>query len=497
MSPDPVAADALAAADDVGAPQEVARNRPLTRPRPGHADLVGMQKYGFDDARPVLERASARETAARVALGCVAVGLPRAGLRHPAGLAHRGDRHRGRWPTTRCCRPRTTWTRSTPTRCAASTPPGPRRWSPRSRRPARTATPSAASSRSLAYGLPPGLGSHVHWDRRLDAQLAAALMGIQAIKGVEVGDGFRTAARRGSAGARRDGARRRRRDPAPHRPRRRHRGRHVHRRRAAGPRGDEADQHGARARWTPSTSPPASRPRRSTSAPTSAPSRPPAWWPRRWSRWCWPRRAREVRRRLASPRPRATTAATSTRSPRRCARGERHRPPAGRPRRAAGVGQDHGRAERSRRGSGSPCATPTRPSRQAAGRSDLRHLRRRRRGDVPRARAARGPGALAGHDGVLSLGGGAVLDRRTPSGCWPATPSSSSHVGIADAAKRVGFDRSRPLLALQPARAVGAADGRSAARSTSGCDRALRRHRRPHPRGRRRRDRGPAGATRP
>ena len=72
MSPDPVAADALAAADDVGAPQEVARNRPLTRPRPGHADLVGMQKYGFEDARPVLERASARETAARVALGCVA-----------------------------------------------------------------------------------------------------------------------------------------------------------------------------------------------------------------------------------------------------------------------------------------------------------------------------------------------------------------------------------------------------------------------------------------
>src|SRR5664280_2261005 len=72
MSPDPVAASALAAADDVGAPQEIARNKPLTRPRPGHADLVGMQKYGFGDARPVLERASARETAARVALGAVA-----------------------------------------------------------------------------------------------------------------------------------------------------------------------------------------------------------------------------------------------------------------------------------------------------------------------------------------------------------------------------------------------------------------------------------------
>src|SRR3954468_19469840 len=71
MSPDPVDEASLAAADDVGAPQEVARNRPLTRPRPGHADLAGMQKYGFDDARPVLERASARETAARVALGAV------------------------------------------------------------------------------------------------------------------------------------------------------------------------------------------------------------------------------------------------------------------------------------------------------------------------------------------------------------------------------------------------------------------------------------------
>ena len=118
MSPDPVAADALAAADDVGAPQEVARNRPLTRPRPGHADLVGMQKYGFEDARPVLERASARETAARVALGCVAVGAswsrPTASgsSRTPWRSAPRA------WPTTRRCRPRTTWTPSTPTRCA-------------------------------------------------------------------------------------------------------------------------------------------------------------------------------------------------------------------------------------------------------------------------------------------------------------------------------------------------------------------------------------------
>jgi hypothetical protein len=80
MSPDPVSADVLAASDDVGAPQEIARNKPLTRPRPGHADLAGMQKYGFDDARPVLERASARETAARVALGTVAQQFLRAVL---------------------------------------------------------------------------------------------------------------------------------------------------------------------------------------------------------------------------------------------------------------------------------------------------------------------------------------------------------------------------------------------------------------------------------
>ena len=97
MSPDPVDESALAAADDVNAEKEVARNRPLTRPRPGHADLVGMQKYGFEDARPILERASARETAARVALGAVASRVPRAGLRHPPRVAHRGDRHgRGR-----------------------------------------------------------------------------------------------------------------------------------------------------------------------------------------------------------------------------------------------------------------------------------------------------------------------------------------------------------------------------------------------------------------
>ncbi|MDQ6716293.1 MAG: chorismate synthase [Actinomycetota bacterium] len=197
MSPDPVPEGALAAADDVNAEKEIARNKPLTRPRPGHADLVGMQKYGFDDARPVLERSSARETAARVALGEVAAQLLRQayGIRLVSHTVAIGS--------------------------AAVSPDAPLPLPDDVERldadPVRTldAAGSAAmvaeveAARKdgdtlggvvevLAYGVPPGLGSHVHWDRRLDAQLAAALMGIQAIKGVEVGDGFETARRRGS-----------------------------------------------------------------------------------------------------------------------------------------------------------------------------------------------------------------------------------------------------------------------------------------------------------
>jgi chorismate synthase len=198
MSPDPVAAEALAGSNDVGAPQELARNRPLTRPRPGHADLVGMQKYGFDEARPVLERASARETAARVALGSVAAAfLAQAyGIRlvsHTVAIGAAG--------------------------VGADAPlPTPDDVEALDADPVRTVDAAGSAAmvgeveaargdgdtlggvvEVLAYGLPPGLGSHVHWDRRLDARLAGALMGIQAIKGVEVGDGFRTAARRGSA----------------------------------------------------------------------------------------------------------------------------------------------------------------------------------------------------------------------------------------------------------------------------------------------------------
>jgi chorismate synthase len=175
---------------------KLARNAPLTRPRPGHADLAGMQKYDFDEARPILERASARETAARVALGRVAsnfleqavgarivshvVGL--GGVKAPAGLV-----------------------------------PEPDDVARLDEDPVRTLDPDTSKAMVAAieqahrdgdtlggvvevvvHGLPPGLGSHVHWDRRLDSRLAGALMGIQAIKGVEVGDGFELAATPGS-----------------------------------------------------------------------------------------------------------------------------------------------------------------------------------------------------------------------------------------------------------------------------------------------------------
>jgi chorismate synthase len=197
MSPDPVAADAYAAAADVNAEKELARNRPLTRPRPGHADLVGMQKYGFDEARPVLERASARETAARVALGAVAARfLEQAyGIRlvsHTVAIGTAGVRDDAPLPSA----DDVAALDSDPVRCFDAEGSA-----------AMVAEVDAAHKDGdtlggvvevVADGLPPGLGSHVHWDRRLDARLAGALMGIQAIKGVEVGDGFRTAARRGS-----------------------------------------------------------------------------------------------------------------------------------------------------------------------------------------------------------------------------------------------------------------------------------------------------------
>ena len=187
MSADPVDSEQLSG---------LARNAPLTRPRPGHADLAGMQKFGHTDARPVLERASARETAARVALGEVARQL----LRQVLGveiLSHVVAIGQIKAPD--------------------STMPGPDDKAAIDADPVRCADPATSQAmvaeidtakkegdtlggvvEVLAFGLPPGLGSFTHWDRRLDARLAGALMSIQAIKGVEVGDGFTTATRRGS-----------------------------------------------------------------------------------------------------------------------------------------------------------------------------------------------------------------------------------------------------------------------------------------------------------
>ena len=187
MSPDPV---------DLVTLDGQARNAPLTRPRPGHADLAGMQKFGHSDARPILERASARETAARVALGEVARRLLSQVLgvevlSHVVALG--------------------------PVRIPDEVMPGPDAAVAIDADPVRCFDPKTSTAmvaeidaakkagdtlggvvEVLAFGLPPGLGSFTHWDRRLDARLAGALMSIQAIKGVEVGDGFTTAGRRGS-----------------------------------------------------------------------------------------------------------------------------------------------------------------------------------------------------------------------------------------------------------------------------------------------------------
>ncbi len=188
MAPDPV---------DPAELEGLARAAPLTRPRPGHADLAGMQKYGFADARPVLERASARETAARVALGAVAAAFLDQAL-GAALVSH--------------------VVRIGSVEAPAGSIPGPEDVARLDADPVRCLDPAASAAmvaeidacrrdgdtlgglmEVVAHGLPPGLGSHVHWDRRLDARLAAALMGVPAVKAVEVGDGFALAGVRGSS----------------------------------------------------------------------------------------------------------------------------------------------------------------------------------------------------------------------------------------------------------------------------------------------------------
>ncbi|WP_327303461.1 chorismate synthase [Streptomyces sp. NBC_01298] len=179
MSADPVEPRILA---------DLARNAPLTRPRPGHADLAGMQKYGFADARPVLERASARETAARVALGAVA----RSYLEETAGIAivsHVVELAAAKAPYGSYPTPADVdRLDGDPVRCLDAD--ASRAMVAEIDRAHRVGDTLGGVVEVLAYGVPVGLGSHVHWDRRLDARLAAALMGVQAIKGVEVGDGF-------------------------------------------------------------------------------------------------------------------------------------------------------------------------------------------------------------------------------------------------------------------------------------------------------------------
>ena len=172
------------------------RGAALTRPRPGHADLVGMQKYGFDEARPVLERASARETAARVALGAVARSfLGELGIKLVSHTVSLGDISVP--ADTKLPRPEdVAQLDADPLRCfdvATSA-----RMVEEVDDTKKSGDTIGGIVEVLAYGLPPGLGSYVHWDRRLDSRLAGALMGIQAIKGVEVGDGFETTKRRGS-----------------------------------------------------------------------------------------------------------------------------------------------------------------------------------------------------------------------------------------------------------------------------------------------------------
>jgi chorismate synthase len=168
----------------------------LTRPRPGHADLAGMQKYGFEDSRPVLERASARETAARVALGAVVrcflselgisvlshtVAIGPISVPEDAPIPGPEDIARLDEDLLRCAHPETSIAMVAEVDQAH-----------------KDGDTLGGVVEVVVRGLPPGLGSYVHWDRRLDSRLAGALMGIQAIKGVEVGDGFTTTRRRGS-----------------------------------------------------------------------------------------------------------------------------------------------------------------------------------------------------------------------------------------------------------------------------------------------------------
>lgn len=188
MSADPIALAEL---------EGLARNEALTRPRPGHADLVGMQKYGFDDARPILERASARETAMRVALAVFARNFLRqaAGVEIFSHVVSIGSAASEDVETPSSAERETI--DANPVRAANEEVS--KRMVEEIEAAHRDGDTLGGVFEVVVENAPIGLGSHVHWDRRIDARLAAAIMGIQAIKGVEIGDGFETAKRRGSA----------------------------------------------------------------------------------------------------------------------------------------------------------------------------------------------------------------------------------------------------------------------------------------------------------
>ena len=197
MSADPVDPSALLIDAGTGDEREIARNRPLTRPRPGHADLPGMLSYDLPEARPVLERASARETAARVALGVLAEALLEqvAGIRLVSHVVSVGAEH-----ATASLVP-------TPRDEAALCEASMRTLDPEDNARFEAAVDAAKHAGDtiggvvevIAYDVPVGLGTHVTARERLDARLAAALMSIQSVKGVEIGDGFAQAALLGSA----------------------------------------------------------------------------------------------------------------------------------------------------------------------------------------------------------------------------------------------------------------------------------------------------------
>jgi chorismate synthase len=169
--------------------------KPLTQPRPGHADLTGMQKYGFDDARDVLERASARETAARVAAGALAkIFLGTIGVEILSHVVQMGSARNTTAVRPLMCDLATV--DESPVRCFNKDSEA--QMIAQIEAAAKDGDSLGGIVEVLAYGMPVGLGSYVHWDRKLDGLLAQAMMSIQAVKGVEIGDGFEVAGRRGS-----------------------------------------------------------------------------------------------------------------------------------------------------------------------------------------------------------------------------------------------------------------------------------------------------------